>query len=87
MHYPPQPIRIEYVRKHPQFDKIVTITDDSGQDWHYLQHDRSGALMLGFPVQLYDPLTKTVVHVFQPAGPGGIPYLLQVILPNEDDAR
>lgn len=75
--YPPQPLRITRVVSHSRFKNIITITDESGQDWHYLQND-NGELILGFPFVTWEKKGEHAVHFFNPAGPHGMPILLEV---------
>ena len=77
-------MNIAAVKPHPDHSNIIVITDIDGSDWHYYQNQSTGELVIGYPIQLYDPVTQAQVFVFNPLGPHSVPILLKVVLPGAD---
>jgi hypothetical protein len=75
---------LDVVELHPDYPRVIRLTDIQGGVWHYAQAD-SGVMVIGRPVILHDSHTGANVHVFAPLEPYGVPMLLKVELPHAED--
>src|SRR5579864_4639598 len=74
MSNPPGIMRVE---RHVEYPSVIKITSWDGADYYYHQNS-NGILVLGYPYIAYSPDKRFVIHLFNPAGPGGLPYILSV---------
>lgn len=79
MTFPPRVrLPLETVELHPDYPRVIRLTDVEGATWHYAQDD-SGNMVIGRPMIMFDRVTGTSVHIFTPLEPYGMPMLLKVV--------